>query len=216
MKPAIFDTVGDLTARTGQQVYRTVGSTVAGVSSVLPGYYDSPLTRPDVKDPGSEAAYEVFKEYNIESNVRAGERKMWFDIVDKIVTVILFGASAGLGTALAGWMAGTTIGAPLGLTAIFVGALAVTVGAYYMLNRAATRDLTGQTMDVKDFQLRREASFVAKALKQALDKEGLEADINKKQPVDVAKIEEKPPVQQLSSIVLDGKQALQPDLERLH
>lgn len=208
MQAAFFDSVGSLTSATGQRVSRTVGSAVAGVGNVFPGFIsESPLARPDIKDPATDEAYEEFKRYSVESNVRAGERRVWHDTIDKVISIVLFGASAGIATVLAG-------GAPVVTGLIFFAALATSVAASYYLNLTATRDLTGQTMDVKDFQLRREASFVAKALKQALDKEGLEADIVEKEPEKALPGGKTAPAK-VSNVMHEGIQAL-PPLQRLH
>ena len=167
MATSLFDTLNAYTNATGQVVTRTTGSVVAGVgdavSRVTPSL-NKEIVRPEVADPTSEEAFQKFKEYNVETNLRVSERKMWAGTVEKILGYIMMGASAGLGFAVLG-------SSPVIAAVAFSGAIALTVGVFFAMHQTANKEFTAKNMDVSDYQVKRQAGLIAQEIKKVLTEE---------------------------------------------
>lgn len=158
-------------------------SVVAGVGSFLP----SKLTyvRPELNDPASNEAFDRYKMYSLQverdsriANYNAG-------YFDKVSTSLLIGAFAGVGVGITGALAKLTMfGAAIGtgwgavIGAGIMVALAVGVGYFGLMARqGGGLALASKEMDVKDFQIRRQAALIAKEIKAQLSKDDERAEL---------------------------------------
>jgi hypothetical protein len=176
MPKLFFDSMDDFTHTTGERVGSVNGSVVAGVGNrLLSAWVDKPLARPDIDDPTSEESYERYKEYNVETNLRANTRRMWAGLIDRLSGHMLTGAAAGISVVLLGKGTGAAAAASGGwaAAAIFAVALAVSLVSFFFLHQTATKDVTAKTMDVNDYQLKRSAALVAQEIKKTFAEEGL-------------------------------------------
>lgn len=145
-------------------VKETVGSVVAGVGNVVPGAKID-VARPRVVDPSSDQAFEEYKRYSAQTSTSADERRMWSGMVDRLMGLVMFGAAAGLGVhAAAG--AGWTIALPM-----LLGAIGISVVSYYFFQRPAVQAQSNKSMDVSDFQIKRQAALIAKEIRAEFNKD---------------------------------------------
>lgn len=155
-------------------VKETYGSVVAGVGNVIPNTVE--VTRPKVNDIASDEAFEEYKRYNAQTALKADERRMWTGMVDRFTSLIMFGAAAGLGVS-------AYAGGAFGAVGILLAAAAVSVVSYYVLQHPAIQSQNNKTMDVNDYQIKREAALIAREIK---------AEFSKDQQPFAAGISEKP------------------------
>lgn len=148
-------------------VQSTLGSVTAGVGDVLSGrVIASEVTlNHQFDDLTSDEAHEAYKEYNTRVNTELNKVSFYSGFIDRLSGSLFIGAFAGIGFALTGLYGAIIAGA------IMVGA-ALTVGLVgLMAKQHITQTGTGKSMDVADFQIKREAALIAKEIKTALDED---------------------------------------------
>lgn len=160
--PSFIGTLSSYTQGATSAIRNTTGSVVAGVGSFVP--VRAEIKRPDIIDPTSQEAFEAFKSYNVETNAVANTRRMWAGLIDRVLGYVMFGAAAGAG------IAGASALGPVGAAAVFVGALAVSVGAFFFLKQSADNEVTAKSMDVSDFHIRRQAALIGQEIAKEFKK----------------------------------------------
>jgi hypothetical protein len=145
----------------------SLSSVTAGVGSVFQGKEE--VMRPDLVDHTSQEAFEKFKEFNTNTNLRAGQRRMWGGLIDRMSGMVMNAAAVGIGvTAVA------SSGIPIA-SAVFLCALAATVTSFFYFQQVSTKEQSDKHMDVSDYSIKREAALIAKEIKQALAEDGPES-----------------------------------------
>jgi|GEM_PF-6317254 len=146
-------------------VKETVGSVVAGVGSVMPATKIE-VARPTIADPASDRAFEEYKRYSAQTSTNADERRMWSGMIDRLMGLVMFGAAAGLGVSAAASAGGWMVALPM-----LLGAAAISVASYYFFQRPAVQAQSNKSMDVSDFQIKRQAALIAKEIKTEFTKD---------------------------------------------
>ncbi|MCI5049007.1 MAG: hypothetical protein MRY32_01560 [Rickettsiales bacterium] len=156
------DTVADPAAHSSFAA--PVNSFMSGFGRAVDHVAPSRMDRPMADDPTSDQAFEDFKSYNTNTNLRANQRKFWAGLVDKISMNVMFGAAAAIGTA------GLTSAAGLAALPIFLSAVVVSAVTFFAMHQSATREHSDKQMDVSDFHVRREAALIAREIKAELNR----------------------------------------------
>lgn len=167
----LYDTGRRLPEEGNNRILSVFSSLVGGTGVMEQGTQID--TRPSVADHTSNEAFEEYKKYNTQTNLRANERRMWGMTIEGIARSILTGITIAVGSTLlsmiSGAGAGVTVAAGLGAIGVMT---AISVGVFYGFQQSATREQSDKGMDVSDYHAKRSAGLIAQEIKKALQEEG--------------------------------------------
>lgn len=153
--------------RSNSAVAETVRSFVAGVGDLMPKQAE--VARPEISDLKSQEAFERYKEYNTNTNLRVSEKRMWASMAERIAASVLTGASIVLGGIVVAALGGGVFAGVVALTAL----IGVSLGVFYTMHQPATREQSDKGMDVSDYNIRRSAALIAQEVQKAIQPSAL-------------------------------------------
>tara|TARA_B100000029_G_scaffold377797_1_gene372514 strand:- start:690 stop:1334 length:645 start_codon:yes stop_codon:yes gene_type:complete len=158
---------------------RTMTGGVTGVFSGRLPFQNSDDTAPAIQDATSQEAFEAYKDFNVETNLRANRWRLYASLIDRFANLSFGAIGVAVGTMVGLAINGGGVASLAGLftvstAAVVGGALAVGVGltlASFALTQFISRDLTSKGAHVQDYAIRRGAKFNAKEIATELKTE---------------------------------------------